>query len=194
MRQILNLLMILLMTSLPAMAEIKQPEAPLPIVDDSLICDDKDQSSAEALLKTIFACQNSQRSKEIIHLVFLGTDIHDDLIGITESDELLVPNPLQDSTISIKAWREKMLADFTKMDERALKHIRLQEVSEPSMHDQNPFRTGTGQTFEKALVRYSFTATDLHSEQTEAYLQTGRQLVIFMDGKAYLNQFPIDRF
>lgn len=193
MRQILNLLMILMMTSLPAMAETKQP-ASLSIADDALICDAKDQSSAEALLKTIFACQNSQRSKEIIHLVFLGTDIHDDLIGVTESDGLLVPNPMRDSVISVKEWREKMLADFTKMDEKPLKHIDLQEVSKPSMHDQNPFRAETGQTFEKALVRYSFMARDLHSEEAEAYLQTGRHLIIFFKDKVYLNRFPSDRF
>lgn len=161
--------------------------------DDSQICTAKDQSSAEALLKTIFACQNSQRAEEIIDLIFLGTDIHDQLLGISESDTLLIPNMLRDESISLKDWRARKMEEFTKMGEQDLKKITLLGVSKPSMHDQNPFQYHSDQTFDKALVRYAFRAIDKNAgDEEKTSPQSGRHLIIFMNGKAYLNQLPFD--
>lgn len=161
--------------------------------NDMAICDAKDQSSAESLLRSIFACQNSQRAKEIIDLVFLGTDVNDQLLGVTESDELLVPNTLRDEGITIKAWRAEKLAAFARMDERTLKRVDVLEVAKPIMHDQNPFQYRTKQTFDKALVRYAFTATDKNAgDEDQLDPRSGRHLVIFLNGKAYLNQLPFD--
>lgn len=163
------------------------------MLNDVALCDAKDQSSAESLLQAVFACQNSRRAKEIIDLVFLGTDVNDQLLGITESDELLVPNMLRDEGITIKDWRAEKLAEFSQMNERALKHVEIIEVSKPSMHDQNPFQYRTKQTFDKALVRYAFTSIDKNAgDEDPSYPRYGRHLVIFLNGKAYLNQLPFD--
>lgn len=76
---------------------------------------------------------------------------------------------------------------------KTLKKIELIEVASPSMHDQNPFQYRTDHTFEKALVRYAFIARDKNAGTDEqAFPQSGRQLVIFFNDKAYLNQFPLD--
>lgn len=178
---------------MPAIAEKKSAQKDSILVDDSQICHEKDQSSAKALLKTIFACQNSQQAEEIMDLIFLGTDSNDQLLGLSESDTLLIPNMLRDESISLKDWRARKREEFTRMNAQDLKKITLLEISKPSMHDQNPFQYHSDQTFEKALVRYAFTASDNNAgDKEDLFPQTGRHLIIFLNNKAYLNQLPFD--
>lgn len=180
MKKNIMILALLLISPMIAMAE-----------DDNRICDAKDQSSAEQLLKTVFACQNTKRTKELMNVVFLGTNVNDKILGVNEEDGMLIPDMLQDQSISIKDWRAKKLMDFTDMDKKDLNAIEVISVGQPIMHDQNPLKYQSEQTFEKALVRYQFKSVD-PKNQEKSGTKTGRHLIVFLKGKAYLNLLDYD--
>lgn len=58
------------------------------VKDYKQICDLKDQSSVENLLKTIIACQNIGKNTELLSVAFIATDQHDELLNFPISEEI----------------------------------------------------------------------------------------------------------
>lgn len=167
------------------------------IQENKKLCDAKNQSSPEALLKSIVACQNVGRNSELLPLMYLGSEKDDYLLDSSETGftvdssvgfEMDEDGDIEE--ISLSDWRDNMKESLKAQDKaydtKTAVMMQLTSIGDFKVKESSLLQSA-GKDARAGTVSFkgiNITDEDAQEVSSEIY-------VIQVDKKFYLFNLPL---